>query len=142
MDEDETEIKAGRPLERFIGVGVFGISALFFILAVYFLIISFENNKIGLGVIVILLVFSLIGYSLGVLSIRLIMGSGRKGTKYLLSNSSLLFWGTIFGVAGIVEVFFMILHDNLDLLIPAIGSLTMGLGSYKLAKKRRLKNEL
>ena len=79
------------------------ISAMFLILFAYFAVIALVNNKINAGVLFIESLLGLIGYSLGALSLRLISGKGVKGSNKLLSNLSLMIWGTIFGVAGVIE---------------------------------------
>ncbi|MFV2058951.1 MAG: hypothetical protein ACC707_21030, partial [Thiohalomonadales bacterium] len=111
-------------------------------LVIYFLVIAFQNNRFGFGILTFELILALLGYSLGVLSIRLITGVGRKGSTYLLSNSSLLLWGTIFGVAGFIEMFLVIFQEKIELLFPAVGSLIFGIGIYNLIKRRKLKNDL
>ncbi len=139
MDDNETEKLAPRNLEKFVGSGVLGVSGLIFFLVIYSLALSIQHENYGIHKLTIQLFLALIGYSLGVLSIRLIKGSGKKGSTYLLSNFSLLIWGTIFGVAGIIEIVLVIFQEKIEYLYPAVGSLVMGLGSYKLVKMRKLK---
>ncbi len=140
MDENQIEEKVGRAFEKFIGTGIFVISVLIFCLVIFLLLITIPNNALDSDVFIIALILALIGYALGTLSIRLITGRGIKGSTYLLSNTSLLFWGTVFGVAGVIEIFLAVFNDEYNLIIPGVGSLVMGLGSYSLVRRR--KNEL
>lgn len=144
--------KVSRGFEKFIGAGILIISGLFFFLFIYFAITAFKNSALNLGVLFIELIVGLIGYSLAILSIRLITGRGDKRKAYLLSNTSLLIWGAIFGVAGVIEIFLAILYEEVALdiwgigsimmVIAGIGTIMMGLGAYRLVKIRKKKNEL
>jgi len=152
MENNLINEKVSRGFEKFIGVGVLIISGLFFFLFIYFAITAFNNSALNIGVIFIELTVGLIGYSLAILSIRLITGRGGKRNKYLLSNTSLLFWGTIFGVSGIIEIFLAIFYEeraldiwgigSIVMVIVGIGTIMMGLGAYRLVKIRRKNNEL
>ena len=119
MENEFIEEKVSRGFEKFIGVGVLIISGLFCFLFIYFAITAFKNSVLNIGVLIIELIIGFIGYSLALLSFRLITGRVNKRNKYLLSNTSLLIWGTILGV----------------------GTIVMGLGAYRLVKIRK-KNEL
>ncbi len=152
MENNSINEKVSRRFEKFIGAGILIISGLFFFLFIYFAITAFKNSALNIGVLFIELIVGLIGYSLAVLSIRLITGRGDKRNTHLLSNTSLLIWGTIFGVVGVIEIFIAILYQelafeiwgngNIEMVILGIGTIMMGLGAYRLVKIRKNKNEL
>jgi len=152
MDDNQIEEAVARGFEKFIGVGVLIISGLFFFLFIYFAITAFKNGSLNIGILVIELIVGLIGYSLGKISLRLITGRGKKGSAHLLSNTTLLFWGTIFGVAGVIEIFLAIFYEkvafeifgieSIIIILLGIGTIVMGLGTYRLVKIRKNKNEL
>ena len=151
MENEFIEEKVSRGFEKFIGVGVLIISGLFCFLFIYFAITAFKNSVLNIGVLIIELIIGFIGYSLALLSFRLITGRVNKRNKYLLSNTSLLIWGTIFGVFGIIEIFFAIFYEetaseiwgfgSIMIMILGVGTIVMGLGAYRLVKIRK-KNEL
>lgn len=137
MNNDNSKA-AERKVEIFIGTGVLGVGALFIILFIYFLVVAIQNGKFfSLGVLALELVLGFIGYSLGIWGARLISGRGKQGSEYLLSNPSLLLWGTFLGVAGVIEIIFAISNEGLYLLLSGVVCVAMGLGSYNLVKRRR-----
>lgn len=151
MEDKQIEEATARGFEKFIGIGVLIISGLFFFLFIYFAITAIKNEALNIKVLVIESIVGLIGYSLGKISFKLITGRGQKGSAHLLSNTTLLFWGTIFGVAGIIEIFLAIFFEkaafdifgieSIIIVLLGIGSIVMGLGAYRLVKIRKNNNE-
>lgn len=115
------------------------LSFVFGALFLYFAVLAVVNRAYNFGVLVIELLVGLIAYSLGVFSVRLITGRGIRGGKQLLSNASLTFWGTVFGVAGTIELVLLLMNRKLDMLAPGIFSIAMGLGAYQLVRTRKSK---
>jgi hypothetical protein len=106
-------------------------------LCVFFCVLAIRNQSFNLSIAAFELVLALLAIKLGTLSHRLITGRGIKGGPHLMSNGTLLFWGTVFGVAGVMEVGLALFMLQLALLFPAAGSLVLGLGAYALVRKRK-----
>ena len=147
MENNTSKEQMPRVFGILISLVLFVISGLFLFLFIVLAYKGIENDRIDRVFIVVELIFGLISYSLAILSYRLLTNRGRKKTNYLFSNIALTIWGTIFGVAGVVEIIMGIFYkneaaaiwgfDSSVTIIMGVISVFMGIGVLKLVKTRK-----
>jgi hypothetical protein len=137
MSIDPFDEKAPRHFEKFCGAGVLIISFIFIALASFSFIATLQNSKVSIGTLFFQFNLILIGIFFGNIALKLIKGLGVNKSDYLLSDFSMLIWGTVFGVAGIIELGMGVTSADYYYVMIGVGSIMMGLSSYGLVKKRR-----